>query len=77
MPRRLLLRYPGALNHLMAGGNGLQDIVCDDMDRELLQEQLGKAAIRRSWRVYAFAIMAKHLHVVLKTPDPNLSRGMQ
>ena len=61
----------------MARGNGRQDIVCDDVDRERLQEQLGKAAIRCSWRVYAFAIMSNHLHVVLKTPEPNLSRGMQ
>jgi putative transposase len=62
---------------LMARGNGRQDIVSDDVDRERLQEQLGKAAIRCSWRVYAFAIMSNHLHVVLKTPEPNLSRGMQ
>ena len=30
-----------------------------------------------SWRVYAFVIMSNHLHVVLKAPEPNLSRGMQ
>jgi hypothetical protein len=27
--------------------------------------------------VYAFVIMSNHLHVVLKTPEPNLARGMQ
>jgi REP element-mobilizing transposase RayT len=67
----------GAIYHLMARGNGRQDIVCDDVDRQRLQEQLGKAASRCSWRVCAFAIMSNHLHVVLKTPEPNLSRGMQ
>ncbi len=77
MPRRLRLQYPGAIYHLMARGSGRQDIVSDDMDRERLQEQLGKAAIRCSWRIYAFAVMSNHLHVVLKTPEPNLSRGMQ
>ena len=77
MPRRLRLQYPGAIYHLMARGNGRQDIVCDDVDREHLKEQLGKAAMRCSWRVYAFVIMSNHLHVVLKTPEPNLSRGMQ
>ena len=54
-----------------------QEIVRDDADRDRLQEQLGKAAIRCSWRVYAFAIMSNHLHIVLKTPQPNLARGMQ
>ena len=75
MPRRLRLQYPDAIYHLMARGNGRQDIVCDDVDRERLQEHLGRAAIRCSWRIYAFAIMPNTLHVVLKTPQPNLSRG--
>ena len=77
MPRRLRLQYPGAIYHLMARGNGRQDIVCDDIDRDRLMEHLGRAAVRCSWRIYAFAIMSNHLHVVLKTPLPNLSRGMQ
>jgi len=77
MARRLRLQYPDAIYHLMARGNGRQDIVCDDVDRDRLQEHLGRAAIRCSWRVYAFAIMSNHLHVVLKTPQPNLARGMQ
>ena len=50
MPRRLRLQYPGAIYHLMARGNGRQDIVCDDADRERLKEQLGKAAMRCSGR---------------------------
>jgi putative transposase len=77
MARRLRVQYPGAIYHLMARGNGRQDIVCDDADRDRLVDHLGRAAIRCSWHVYAFAIMSNHLHVVLKTPEPNLSRGMQ
>jgi putative transposase len=76
MPRRLRVQYPDAIYHVMARGNGRQEIVCDDVDRDRLQEHLGRAAIRCSWRVYAFAIMSKHLHVVLKTPQPDLARGM-
>ena len=77
MPRRLRLQYPDAIYHVMARGNGRQNIVRDDVDRERLVEQLGKAVVRCGWRVYAFVIMSNHLHVVLKTPQPNLSRGMQ
>ena len=40
-------------------------------------EYLGRTATRCGWRVYAFVIMPNHLHAVLKTPEPNLSRGMQ
>jgi hypothetical protein len=35
----------------MARGNGRQDIVCDDADRDRLQDRLGRAAIRCSSRV--------------------------
>jgi putative transposase len=77
MPRHLRIQYHGAIYHLMARGNGRQDIVRDDDDRRRLQDFLGRAVIRCSWRVYAFVIMSNHFHVVLKTPEPNLARGMQ
>lgn len=77
MPRHLRLQYHGAIYHLMARGNGRQDIVRDDDDRRRLLDYLGRAAVRCSWRVYAFALMTNHFHVVLKTPEPNLARGMQ
>ncbi len=61
----------------MARGNGRQDIVRDDTDRDRLRDDLGRAALRCSWRIYAFVILSNHFHVVLKTPQPNLARGMQ
>ena len=36
MPRRLRLHYPDAIDHLLARGNGRQNIVCDDVDRDRL-----------------------------------------
>ena len=54
MPRRLRIQYPGAIYHLMARGNGRQDIVRDDADRDRLQQELGRAAVRCGWKVYAF-----------------------
>jgi putative transposase len=77
MARRLRLQYPGAIYHVMSRGNGRQDIVRDDDDRDRLQQELGRAAVRCGWKVYAFVILSNHLHVVLKTPQPNLARGMQ
>src|SRR6202044_3708579 len=77
MSRRLRLQYPDAIYHLMARGNGRQDIVCDDVDRDRLLHPLGRTAVRCSWIIYAFAIMSNHLHIVLKTPQPNFGRGMQ
>ena len=64
MPRRLRLQYPDAIYHVMARGNGRQNIVRDDVDRERLVEQLGKAVVRCGSRVYAFVIMSNRLHLV-------------
>jgi hypothetical protein len=44
MVRRLRVQYPDAIYHLMARGNGRQDIVRDDADRDRLVEVLGSSA---------------------------------
>lgn len=77
MPRHLRIQFHDALYHLMARGNARQNIVRDDLDRQRLVELLARAVGRCSWRVYAFVLMDNHLHLVLKTPLPNLARGMQ
>jgi len=77
MARRPRIQYPDAIYHVMTRGSGRMDIVRDDEDRNRLRDELGQAALRCNWRVYAFVILSNHLHVVLKTPQPNLARGMQ
>ena len=32
---------------------------------------------RFGWEVLAFVVLSNHLHLVLKTPRPNLAKGMQ
>ena len=56
----------------MARGNGRQDIVCDDHDRQRLMDELARCVNRTSWQVFSFVILSNHLHLVLKTPEPNL-----
>jgi putative transposase len=77
MARRLRLQYPGAIYHIMSRGNARQKIVRDDVDCEQVLVSLKRSVDRCGWRVYAFVLMANHLHLVLKTPRPNLSAGMQ
>jgi putative transposase len=77
MPRRLRIQYDGAIYHVMARGNGRQDIVLDDSDRERLLVDLARTVRRCCWSVYAFVVLSNHFHLVLKTPQPNLARGMQ
>ena len=61
----------------MAPGNGRQDIVDNDADRARLMTCLERAVRRSGWVLYALVLMTNHLHLVLKTPRPNLARGMQ
>ena len=62
----------------MARGNGRQGIVRDDHDRQrLLAGWTGAGRARCCWRAYAFVILSNYFHIVLKTPQPNLARGMQ
>jgi putative transposase len=37
---------------------------------------LRRSALRGSWLVYACVVLSHHVHLVLKTPQPDLARGM-
>ncbi|HID76049.1 MAG TPA: hypothetical protein EYP56_08645, partial [Planctomycetaceae bacterium] len=78
MSRPLRIEFPGAIYyHVTSRGNGGQDIVGDDRDRERLLEGLEGAVQRYSWEVFSYVLMSNHLHLFLRTPEANLSRGMQ
>src|SRR5271157_2429973 len=74
MARRLRIQYSDAIYHVMARGNGRQDIVQDDADRGRLVACLERAVRRSGWSLYAFVFLTNHLHLVLQTPRPNLAK---
>jgi REP element-mobilizing transposase RayT len=75
MPRRPRILFEGAIYHVMPQGNGRQRIVHDDRDRERLLEDLRRAVLRCGWELLAFVFKENHLHLLLKTPRPNLAHG--
>jgi putative transposase len=77
MPRRLRIEFEGAIYHVMARGNARQDIVHDDDDHRRVLADLERVVGRFGWELLAFVVLSNHLHVVLKTPRPNLAKGMQ
>ena len=77
MSRRLRIEFEGAIYHVMARGNARQKIVRDDADRRRLIDSLERAVVRYGWELLCYVIMANHLHLLLKTPRPNLGAGMQ
>ena len=77
MARSLRIEYPGAVYHVMARGNQGRPIFRDNADRKLWLETLGEACLKTGWRVHAYVLMGNHYHLLLETPEPNLSAGMK
>ena len=77
MARPLRLEHENAIWHLTSRGNEQRDIFRDDVDRERFLLLLSQTVIRFGWRLFGWVLMSNHYHMVLQTPQPNLSRGMQ
>jgi REP element-mobilizing transposase RayT len=73
----LRIEFPGALYHLTARGNARASIYLDDRDRRLFLDIVGEVVERYLWRCYAYCLMPNHYHLVVDTPQANLSRGMR
>lgn len=77
MARPLRIEFPGAVYHVTSRGNARQDIVADDRDRAQFLTLLAHVIDRFGWRCHAYCLMDNHYHLLLETPQPNLSRGMR
>jgi putative transposase len=77
MARPLRIELPGALYHITSRGNARQAIFFDDDDRRLFLHRLGAVVRTHGWRCRAYCLMPNHYHLLVETPRPNLSRGMQ
>src|SRR5258706_8306926 len=77
MSRPLRLEFPGAIYHVTSRGNARAPIFADDGDRELFLETLAHVVERFHWLCHAYCLMDNHYHLLIETPDPNLSKGMR
>jgi putative transposase len=76
MARALRTEFPNAVHHVTSRGNERRPIFVDDVDREMFLELLGRGVTRFGWSLTAYVLMTNHFHLVVQTPEPNLSRGM-
>jgi len=77
MARPLRIEYDGALYHVTSRGNERKPIFKDDTDRELFLDVLSHVTDRFNWLCHAYCLMDNHYHLVIETPDGNLSKGMR
>jgi REP-associated tyrosine transposase len=77
MPRTPRVDYAGAIQHVAVNGNNRQPMFLDAADRYLCLTLLGETAERYGWDVLSYCQMDTHWHVLIRTPEGNLSAGMQ
>lgn len=77
MARPLRLEFPGALYHVTSRGNCSHPIYTAESDREDFIRILGEVCRRFNWLCYAYCLMDNHYHLLIETPDANLSKGMR
>ncbi len=77
MPRQPRLQYKNAIYHIVTRGEGRRLLFHDDRHYERFTDGLIDEVDRSGWVVVAFCWMPNHVHALIKTPHPNLCRGMQ
>lgn len=77
MARPLRLEFAGALYHVTSRGDGREDIYLSDGDRQLFLDVISGVRERFNWTVHAYCLMSNHYHILVETPDSNLSKGMR
>jgi REP element-mobilizing transposase RayT len=77
MARPLRIEYPGAFYHVINRGQRQEPIVLDDQDRQRFVSDVGRMAGQFHVLVHSYCLMTNHYHLILETPEGNLSRAVQ
>ncbi len=77
MARPLRIEFSGALYHVASRGDGQEDIYLEDKDRDAYLDILKETCKRFNWILHAYCLMDNHYHLLIETPDANLSKGMR
>jgi REP element-mobilizing transposase RayT len=73
-PRTL---FDGAIYHVTSRGNRRAHIYADDRDHLIWLDILAETAQRYAFKIHAFCMMPNHYHLLVETPEGNLSDGMR
>jgi putative transposase len=77
MARPLRIAYPGAYYHITSRGNEQKDVFKSRRDREKFLEYLASATERYGAVIHAYCLMSNHYHLLMETPEGNLSQIMR
>ena len=77
MARPLRIEYPEAWYHVMNRGRRGENIFSDDQDYIIFTDLLRETSEIWNVRIAAYCLMPNHYHMLIQTPDANISRSMR
>ena len=77
MSRPLRIQYPNAWYHVMNRGRRGEAVFRSKDDNQCFIDILHEAVELFSFRISAYCLMTNHYHMLVQTPDANLSRAMR
>ena len=77
MTRPLRIEYADAVYHITSRSNEKKAVYKDDQDRINFFNTLRHVNRRYNWICHAYCLMDNHYHLMIETPDGNLSLGMR
>lgn len=77
MTRPLRLEFNGAIYHVTSRGNARQAIFINEEDFADFLGVLASVVKRYHFLLHAYCLMDNHYHLLIETPEGNLSKGMR
>lgn len=77
MTRPLRIQYSGAWYHIMNRGKNGESIFLEEADRITFIDLLKETASMWNMKIVAYCLMSNHYHLLIQTPDANISRCMR
>jgi putative transposase len=77
VPRPPRIEIPGGVWHLITRGVRKEPIFLDERDYRRFLQILDDVVERFGWICHAYCLMPNHYHLLVETPKPTLSDGME
>ena len=77
MSRPLRILVAGGWYHIVSRGNRREALFLDDADRRRFLALMAELPERFRLEIHAFVLMDNHYHLVLRTPEANLSHAIR
>lgn len=76
MARQIRIEYENAFYHVFSRGNNKKDVFKTDIDNNKFLKIIGEAHDKYKILVHAYVLMKNHYHIIIETPQANLSSAM-